>query len=151
MGTLGSQASWFNTAWMVSCWKDLIKIETSQVPGGLERIVSRSVDGIKRNNSTAVWTLEPWISVWISPGAQESQSSGKTEFGFVQIDAAIGLSDRPIWSPALGPLGPKTVSGEEPAEETEKPRDSREPATGVWCRASGERLSEGAQIAMCDY
>lgn len=72
MGTLGSQASWFNTAWMVSCWKDLMKIETSQVPGGLERIVSRSVDGIKRNNSTAVWTLEPWISVyWVERSTGE--------------------------------------------------------------------------------
>lgn len=61
-------------------------------------------------------------------GAQESQSSGEMEF--IQIGVAIGPSDRPIWSVALGPLGPKTVSGEEEsAKEMGKarPRDRREP------------------------
>lgn len=47
------------------------------------------------------------------------RASGETGFGFVQIDAAHW----PIWSPALGPLGPKTISGEEePAKETGKAR-----------------------------
>lgn len=52
--------------------KDLIKAEPSQVPEELERVVSRSVYEIQRNNSTAVQTVEPWISVYWperSPGA----------------------------------------------------------------------------------
>lgn len=44
--------------------KDLIKIEPSQVPEELERVVSRSVYEIQWNNRRAVQTVEPWISVY---------------------------------------------------------------------------------------